>query len=265
MSTRSAYFFKGARYLRYNIDSDAVDVGPTQVSQSWPALPPEFQSNLDATINWSWVDHWERRTLDVRLLYVMERLVDLYGYSVNGAAGLAGNLAAESEVIPTRIEGSAPDKPLRSRNFQNQLTDFTPDDVMNRNAATQVGPKLPGIGLAQWTSDSRRAGLFKHPFKGDPLGARVVFNMDAQLDYLATELRTLYLGVQAVLVDPLVSVSDACDEVVYDFEVPGSILQKGKKLPRTDPAVQKVFAKRRLCAQRALNAYRAVHPQCHLV
>jgi hypothetical protein len=190
----------------------------------------------------------------------MERLVDRYGYSVNGAAGLAGNLVTESGVIPTRIEGSAPDAPLRSRSFQGQQADFTPEEVKNRNGATQIGPQLPGIGLAQWTSGSRRTGLFTHAVNGDPLGARVVFNMDAQLDYLATELRTLFLGVQATLINSQVSVSDACDEVLYDFEVPGSVLQGGIRLPRTDPIVQQVFAGRRPFAQRALTAYRAVHP-----
>ena len=51
------------------------------------------------------------------------------------------------------------------------------------------------------------------------------------------------------------SVEDACDEVVYDFEVPGSVLQGGKKLPRTDGKVQQTFQGRRVHAQRAARAY----------
>jgi hypothetical protein len=47
-----AYFFKGAGYLRYNIDTDHVDVGPAPIAQFWTHLPTEFQSNLDATVNW---------------------------------------------------------------------------------------------------------------------------------------------------------------------------------------------------------------------
>ena len=47
-----AYFFKGSRYLRYNIATDAVDVGPAQVAENWKNLPQEFQSNLDAAVNW---------------------------------------------------------------------------------------------------------------------------------------------------------------------------------------------------------------------
>ena len=132
--------------------------------------------------------------------------------------------------------------------------------MMRRSASAQVGPELPGIGLAQWTSAARRSGLFAHPFNGSALGARVVFNMDAQLDYLVHELQNSFAGVQAVLVGPAVTTNDACDEVLYNFEVPGSILSGGSKLPRSNAQMQQVFAQRRPFAQRALNAYRAVHP-----
>ncbi|MFG3118938.1 phage tail tip lysozyme [Streptomyces sp. NPDC048197] len=255
-----AYFFKDDRYLRYNIGSDSVDVGPTEISRFWPALPEEFQSDLDAIVNWSEVWSWEKFSLDQRLLYVMERLVDHYGYPVNGAAGLLGNLVAESGVIPPRVEGSAAETPMRSKNFAGVVVDHEADDIMNRNPAQNVGPALPGIGLAQWTSGGRRAGLFTHPFGGGGLGARAVFNMDAQIDYLDTELRNHFSGVRAVLMRSTVTVNDACDEVLYNFEVPGSILQGGTKLPRSDARVQQVFAQRRPSAQRAANVYRAAHP-----
>jgi hypothetical protein len=47
-----AYFFKGAGYVRYNIATDAVDVGPAPIAQFWKALPVEFQADLDAAVNW---------------------------------------------------------------------------------------------------------------------------------------------------------------------------------------------------------------------
>jgi hypothetical protein len=233
-----AYFFKGSRYLRYNILSDAVDVGPTEIATFWPALPPEFQRDIQAIVNWSHTIHWENVSRDDRILYVIERLIDQYGYPLNGAAGLVGNLVTESSVIPSRIEGSAEATPMRSKNFAGQMVAHTPADVMNRNATSGVGPALPGIGLAQWTTGSRRSRLFTHPFNGTAQEALVLFNMDAQIDYLVHELATSFGQVNALLTAAGGAVNGACDEVLYNFEVPASILQGGKKLPRNHPAVQ---------------------------
>jgi hypothetical protein len=255
-----AYFFKGDRYLRFDLEKKVVDVGPASVSGGWPGLPEEFRSGLDAVVNATWTDHWEQVSLDRRILYVMERLVDRYGYPVRGAAGLVGNLVAESGVIPSRVEGSQASTPMRSANFAGVTVDHTADAVRGRNPATRTGPRLPGIGLAQWTYKTRRAGLFAHPFNGSALGAAVVFNMDAQIDYLVRELRAQFGGVQKVLVNRHTTAEAACDEVVYSFEVPGSVLDGGHKLPRSDQRVQKVFAQRRVYATRAVAVYRAAHP-----
>jgi hypothetical protein len=131
---------------------------------------------------------------------------------------------------------------------------------LGRRLAAKRGPRFPGIGLAQWTSAGRRAGLFKHTFQGRTPGALIVFEMDAQVDYLVTELRKSYVGVNRVLTRAGVTVNAATDEVLYNFEIPGSILgSNGKKLPRSDARVQKVFAHRRTSGQRALRAYRKVH------
>ncbi|HEX8242990.1 MAG TPA: phage tail tip lysozyme, partial [Longimicrobium sp.] len=196
---------------------------------------------------------------------VMERLVDPYGFQVNGAAGLVGNLWAESGVIPSRIEGSATATPMRAPAFGGGTRDFTADEVMNRNPATHQGPRLPGIGLAQWTAPARRAGLFQHVYQGRPAGSGILTDMDAQIDYLVTELQRSYAPVYRLLTRAGVTVNDAADAVVYRFEVPGSILQDGKRLPRTDHRVQAVFTTRRASAQRALRAYRAVHPATPVV
>jgi len=179
---------------------------------------------------------------------------------VNGAAGLAGNLVAESGVIPTRIEGSASDTPMRSKNFQDQVVDHTAEDVMRRSASAQVGPKLPGIGLAQWTSAARRAGLFQHSYEGQVLGADVLFSMEAQIDYLVQEMQSTYPRVNQVLTDPGVTVDQASDEVVYNFEVPGALLEEGAKRPRTDPRVLQTFQARRAHSQRALTIYNGSPP-----
>ncbi len=230
------------------LDADFTPlVPPTPPSPPTPPMP----------IN---VDPWVAVPIDDRLRHVMNLLVNDYHYPVNGAAGIVGNLYAESGVLPSRIEGSSDATPLRSQNFAGIMTDFSPDEVMNRNSTTRTGPRLPGIGLAQWTASTRRAGLFQRSFGGQQLGSSILFNMDAQVDYLVDEVRRSYKGMNARLMSQGITLNDASDDVVYEYEVPGSILTTGtprSKLPRTDPAVQRVFAQRRNMGRRALQAYQS--------
>jgi hypothetical protein len=199
---------------------------------------------------------WETVPEDGRILYVMRRLVENYRFPKNGAAGVVGNLVAESGVLPPRIEGSRAATPLRARNFQGAMTDFTPQEVMDRNLARKTGPRLPGVGLAQWTAAPRRKGLFAFVYKGEKRGADILYDMDAQTDFLVTELQSGYASVHRLLTKAEVSVNDASDEVVYRFEVPAAVIgPDGKKLPRTSPAVVAVFEKRRTLSRRALRIY----------
>ncbi|BAP56331.1 hypothetical protein THII_2034 [Thioploca ingrica] len=186
----------------------------------------------------------------------MNLLTQSYQYPVNGAAGMVGNLWVESGVLPNRIEGSQMATPLRSKNFQGQWVDFTAEQVMNRHPQTRQGPRYPGVGLAQWTSAKRRRSLFEHIFQGKQLGAAILENLEAQVDYLVTELQSAYAAVNAILITPNVAVNAASDEVVYGFETPGALLSKqGQRLARNHPNVQAVFAQRRVHAQRALQVF----------
>lgn len=196
---------------------------------------------------------WPSAPTTERMRYAVRQLAIRYGFPVNGAAGIIGNLWAESGVIPPRIEGSAEATPTRARNFLDVATTFTLDQIRLRPHPD--GPKLPGVGLAQWTSTARRAGVFSHVYNGQSYGSLALRSMDAQLDYLVRELRTSYAGVFGVVTASAVNVETASDEVVYNFEVPGAIIQNGHKLPRNDPAVQAVFTQRRGPSNRARNAY----------
>ncbi len=192
---------------------------------------------------------WSRTATDDRLRYVVHQLVERYGFPIDGASGIVGNLWAESAVIPSRIEGSAEATPMRAKGFDNAVHDFSAHDVMTRSSPN--GPRLPGVGLAQWTSGTRRSGMFTHVYNGRALGENVLFSMDAQIDYLVTEVRSGFPGVHSVVTNPSTTVDAASDEVVYNFEVPGSILENNAKLPRSDPRVQAVFAARRTPSRRA--------------
>jgi hypothetical protein len=190
--------------------------------------------------------------LDARVARVMELLVRKYGYPVNGAAGLVGNLMSESQVQADRIEGSKSETPLRAPDFSGQVRDFTPDQVRDRSFSRKIGPRLPGVGLAQWTSPERRIGLFKHTFNGQQLGSAIMHNLDAQVDYLVAELRGTYRTVDAVLRSPGVTLDQASDVVVLKFERPAAVNDK----PTSDPGVQAVLTKRRSAGAQALRTFR---------
>ncbi|MGY1684970.1 phage tail tip lysozyme [Geodermatophilus sp. SYSU D00867] len=241
------------------LEVDGV-VGPTTWDALGVAEPEDDRSLLPDETPVPSGEDWAAVDGDERMRYVMALLVEQYGYPVAGAAGIVGNLWAESGILPQRIEGSSAATPMRARDFGGDKVDFTAEEIMTRDRSAGLGPALPGVGLAQWTSSGRRAGLFQHFYQGQVLGADVLFNMEAQVDYLVQEMQSSYARVHEVLNNPGVHVDDASDEVVYSFEVPGSILEGGMKLPRTDPRVQQTFRVRRGHSQRALRIYEASQP-----
>ena len=216
---------------------------------------------------------WSKIPENDRFFYVTNTLINTYGYPVNGAAGLVGNLWAESKLIPSRIEGSKPDRPMTAFDVKKIKQRFTPEQVMNRIYKKQ-GPSKPGVGLAQWTSGDRRAGLFQHKFQGQILGPSILYNMDAQIDYLVSELGSKYKSVDKVLRKENVSLNDASDEVLYKFEIPKVMFKldenkkdfvldvngKKQKLPRSHPQVVEKFKVRRKFSRKAIQLYRMVNP-----
>lgn len=241
---------------RHLLSPDALSGDPLLcIDRAATESDPRVQQLAQQVVARGPIVNWSATTRTQRQRYAVGRLVTAYGYPVNGAAGIVGNLTAESEVLPPRLEGSTSAAPLDAPDFAGTLRHWTPQQVMDRSYSATAGPRSPGVGLAQWTSAGRRSGLFAHAYGTAPAGPRILFDMDAQLDYLVAELRGGYAGVEAVLVDPAVSLDAASDEVVYTFEVPGSVLSGGAKLPRTDAAVQAVFVARRTQSAAALTAY----------
>ncbi|GAB2603534.1 phage tail tip lysozyme [Kribbella endophytica] len=253
----NARLVAGAIFCGRHIVSPSENADPLLcVDPAVTAADPRAQALIPHVTARGPIIDWPSVPSTERLRYVVARLVDGYGYPVNGAAGIVGNLTAESEVVPSRLEGSALLTPMRSLDFANKSQDWEPAQVMNRDEAAKQGPLKPGVGLAQWTWAPRRRGLFAHRYGNRPAGTGILFDLDAQIDYLVTELRTSYAAVEAVVMNPAVTVDAASDEVVYSFETPGSVLDAHRDpLPRADPAVQAVFAERRAMSQRAKTAY----------
>jgi hypothetical protein len=155
-------------------------------------------------------DVWAYVPKSERMLYVMTLLVDTHGYPVNGAAGIVGNLAGESALIPSRVEGSAEWSPTRTGG-----TDWTDEQIRDRDKKAKKGPSLPGVGLAQWTTKERREGFFARPE-----GTALLYDMDGQVDYLVDELGSKFAKLNKKLLDPKITVQNAADLVLEKFEAP---------------------------------------------
>lgn len=142
---------------------------------------------------------------------------------------------------------------MRAPDFSGQVRDFTPDEVRDRSFSRRTGPRHPGVGIAQWTARDRRAGLFQHVFRARQLGSTILSDLDAQVDYLVSELRGGHRQVYRTLMAPGVTTEQASEVVLLHSERQAAALNR----PRTDPGVQQVIRRRRSHAADALQVYRA--------
>lgn len=162
------------------------------------------------------------------------------GMTPQGAAGMMGNLYAESGIIPNRVEVLCLQ---RLREVGKYYTDatytaFVDDGTISREEFLHPLPgRQYGYGLCQLTTPSRKAGLYdlcksRHASIGD---------LTCQLEYLVTELQTQFKGLWTFLCQTA-DVATASDRVLCEFECPLD----------TGASVKKV---RRGYAQEFYNAY----------
>ena len=129
------------------------------------------------------------------------------GMTDAGAAGLMGNLCAESGLIPTNLQNS----------YEKKLgyTDATYTAAVDSGAYTNFANDSAGYGLAQWTYHTRKANL--HKFAKD--AGKSIGDLDVQLGFLVKELSEGYKAVLATL-RTATSVRAASDAVLLQFERP---------------------------------------------
>ena len=129
------------------------------------------------------------------------------GLSDHGAAGLMGNLYAESALNPHNLQNTY-EKKLG-------LTDDAYTAAVDSGSYTNFMRDSAGYGLAQWTYWSRKEGLLAYVRS---LGASVG-DLEAQLGYLFKELSEGYTGLLATL-KTATSVRTASDAVLTKYERP---------------------------------------------
>ncbi|MCR4586430.1 MAG: hypothetical protein K5686_11985 [Lachnospiraceae bacterium] len=138
---------------------------------------------------------------------IWNSLLALCGNNAYGAAGLMGNLYAESS--------------LRENNLQNScegrlgMNDTAYTAAVDNGSYTNFVHDSAGYGLAQWTYWTRKQGLYNHA-KGS---GRSIGNLNMQLEFLGGELTNSYRGVLNGL-RSAGSVEDASYIVLTQFEKP---------------------------------------------
>lgn len=124
-----------------------------------------------------------------------------------GAAGLMGNLYAESGLSPTNLQNTYNNKFC--------MTDEEYTTSVDRGSYKNFVRDSAGYGLAQWTFWSRKQGLYNYAkAKGTSIG-----DLTTQLEYLFQELSSGYQSVLSVL-KSATSVLQASNAVLLQFERP---------------------------------------------
>ena len=149
--------------------------------------------------------------------HIWDVLLALTGGNAFGAAGLMGNLYAESALNPKNLQQS----------FEKKLgyTDDSYTEAVDSGAyaADAFAHDGAGYGLAQWTWWSRKEALLSwaRDYKTS------VGDLDTQLDFLIWELQALYGGVLDALKGAK-SVRAASDAVLTGYERPKDQSEKAK-------------------------------------
>lgn len=129
------------------------------------------------------------------------------GLSKAGAAGLMGNLYAESALNPKNLQNS----------YEKGLghTDESYTAVVDDGTYTNFVHDSAGYGLAQWTFWSRKQNMLAFA----RAAGRSIGDLEMQLDFLFKELAEGYKGVLATL-KAATTVKAASDSVLLNFERP---------------------------------------------
>lgn len=148
------------------------------------------------------------------------------GMTDAGAAGMMGNMQAESGIISNRVEILLLNR-LAERGLYYSDKTYTEAVDSGKISRSEFLNPLPGkqygYGLCQWTSPGRKAGLYDLcRGKGVSIG-----DLRTQLGYLVQELTTSYQSVWKVLTTTQ-DVRTASDTVLLKFEIPGDVSQKIK-------------------------------------
>ena len=128
------------------------------------------------------------------------------GFTPQGTAGLMGNLKAESGFYPNNVEDTKEGRVGSDAEYTSKVDSgaYSRNTFSNDNA---------GYGLAQWTWNTRKAGLYDIT-RGQ---GKSISDMGSQLDYLYKELSD---GGYTNMLSSTTSLQTASNKILNDFESP---------------------------------------------
>ena len=131
------------------------------------------------------------------------------GLTAHGAAGLMGNLQAESGLVPNNLQNTY-EKSLG-------MTDAAYTAAVDSGSYANFVRDSAGYGLAQWTYWSRKEALLNYArSRGASIG-----DLEMQLGFLLKELAEDFAGVLATL-KKTGSILEASNAVLLNFERPAN-------------------------------------------
>lgn len=163
------------------------------------------------------------------------------GMTSAGAAGMMGNMYAESGLVSNRVELLCL-KRLKERGkyyTDATYTAFVDDGTISKAEFLNPLPgRQYGYGLCQWTSPSRKSGLYNlAKSRKTSIG-----DMGTQLEFLIGELQTSYPSVWQVLTSTG-DIRAASDTVLVKFEIPDDASKYKDQRYRYALAKYKEYAK----------------------
>lgn len=129
------------------------------------------------------------------------------GCTDNGAAGLMGNLYAESAICPFRQQGDNVYPYSASWALTLDFRNNNKEYFVYYNGNT-------GYSLAQWTDYGRRSNYW------DSCGQSGIGDATASLIFLIDELQNDYAGCWSYLTDPNKTLLQCSNKILFDFESP---------------------------------------------
>lgn len=133
------------------------------------------------------------------------------GFNNFGAAGLMGNLLAESELRPNNMEDQ----------YQSKLgyNDESYTRAVDNGTYTNFVKDAVGYGLAQWTYWTRKQNLLNFARQNN----KSIGDLNMQLCFLVKELKELYTNSVYNVLRKATSVLEASNAVLLNFERPANM------------------------------------------